>query len=116
MGDISIHFNRTELACQCGCGFDTVDSLLLEGLEAIRAHFERPIRVTSGCRCNVHNASVGGSKGSQHKLGRAADIQVTKVPPSDVADLAEVLGLSVGRYDTFTHVDSRTGSPKRWKG
>jgi uncharacterized protein YcbK (DUF882 family) len=114
MGDISVHFNRDEFACQCGCGFDTVDALLLEALESIRAHFERPIRVTSGCRCKGHNASVGGTPRSLHKQGRAADIQVSKVPPEEVATLAEALGMSVGRYKTFTHVDSRTGVPKRW--
>jgi len=31
-----------------------------------------------------------------------------------VADYAKELGLSVGRYDTFTHVDSRSGPPRMW--
>ena len=115
MGDMSIHFDRSEFACQCGCGFDTVDSLLLEGLEALRAHFEKPIRITSGCRCVTHNVAVGGSLDSQHKKGRAADIAVSGTRPSDVAALAEDLGLSVGRYVNFTHVDSRTGPPARWR-
>jgi uncharacterized protein YcbK (DUF882 family) len=116
MGDVSVHFNRSEFACSCGCGFDTVDTVLLEGLEAIRNHFERPIKVTSGARCTVHNAKVGGSRASQHKKGRAADIQVSRVSPNDVATLAEELGLSVGRYTTFTHLDSRTGPPVHFAG
>ena len=93
-----------------------MDALLLEALESIRNHFERPITVTSGCRCPTHNAAVGGSMGSQHKKGRASDIQVSKVSPIEVADLAEELGISVGRYDTFTHIDSRSGPLARWQG
>ena len=91
-----------------------MDALLLEALESIRNHFERPITVTSGCRCDAHNGAVGGSSLSQHKKGRAADIQVSKVSPNDVASLAEELGMSVGRYNTFTHIDSRSGPPARW--
>lgn len=116
MGSLSKHFSRSEFECSCGCGYDTVDSVLLEGLEAIREHFGAPIRVTSGCRCPAHNFDIGGSQRSQHKRGRAADVQVKDTAPSLVADFAEDLGLSVGRYSTFTHVDSRSGVPKRWEG
>lgn len=111
---LSKHFNREEFACRCGCGFDTVDSMTLEALESIRQHFDKPVTVTSGCRCLVHNKAVGGSEKSQHTKGRAADIQVKGVEPSAVADYATSLGLSVGRYDSFTHVDSRSGLAARW--
>jgi uncharacterized protein YcbK (DUF882 family) len=114
MGDISVHFDRDEFACSCGCGFDTVDTLLLEALESIRNEFEKPIKVTSGCRCMAHNRDIGGALNSQHKKGRAADIKVSSVLPSVVADFAEDLGMSVGRYNTFTHIDSRSGPPARW--
>ena len=114
MGDLSANFNRSEFACKDDCGFDTVDSILLEGLETIRAHFSKPITVTSGCRCFNHNRNVGGSRGSKHMKGRASDIMVEETLPSEVADYAESLGLSVGRYETFTHVDSRSGPPARW--
>lgn len=116
MGDLSGHFNRSEFACSCGCGYDTVDSVLLEALEAIRVHFGQPVTVTSACRCPSHNFDVGGAKGSQHKKGRAADIYVKSVAPADVASFAEELGMSVGRYASFTHIDSRSGPPARWGG
>ena len=116
MATLSKHFNRSEFACQCGCGYDTVDTVLLEALEAIREHFGKPITVTSGCRCPAHNFDIGGSQRSQHKRGRAADIVVQRTPSGVVADFAEELGLSVGRYDSFTHVDSRSGVPARWEG
>ena len=111
---LSEYFKRAEFACSCGCGFDTVDAVLLEALEAIRSHFKQPVVVTSGCRCEAHNEAVGGSKNSQHKKGRAADIQVVSTSPAEVASFAEDLGMSVGRYETFTHVDSRSGPPARW--
>lgn len=104
------YFSRDEFACKCGCGFDTVDALLLEVLTNIRIHFNKPVLITSGCRCDAHNIRVGGSSKSQHKLGRAADIIVLGVSPQDVYDYSvktypNTLGL--GNYDTFTHVDSR---------
>lgn len=109
-------FKRKEFACKCGCGFDTVDAVLLEALIAIREHFGHPVVVTSGCRCERHNALVGGSSNSQHKKGRAADIIVKSTSPALVADYARDLGLSVGEYDTFTHIDSRNGPPRAWWG
>lgn len=110
------HFTREEFACKCGCGFDTVDYGLVVALDAIRDHFDRPVRVTSGCRCEAHNAAVGGSTHSQHKKGRAADIVVDGVPPALVAELADQMGLGgVGRYSTFTHIDTREGV-SRWAG
>lgn len=114
MGDLNQYFSRSEFACKCGCGYDTVDALLLEALREIRIAFGEPVHVTSAARCENHNANVGGGLKSQHLLGRAADIQVRDTEPDDVADYAEALGLSVGRYDTFTHVDTRSGPPARW--
>ena len=114
MAQLSQYFKRSEFACKCGCGFDTVDSILLETLEAVRLHFKVPVTITSGCRCLAHNAAVGGAKASQHTLGRASDIQLKGIPPSEVADYVESIGVSVGRYPNFTHLDSRSGQPKRW--
>lgn len=111
---LSPYFQRKEFACKCGCGYDTVDTVLLEALDAIRSHFGRPVTITSGCRCEAHNEAVGGSENSQHKKGRAADIVVRDTSPNDVANFAEDLGMSVGRYEDFTHIDSRTGPPARW--
>jgi uncharacterized protein YcbK (DUF882 family) len=111
---ISPNFKRAEFACKCGCGFDTVDTVLLEALETIRTHFESPVVITSACRCPSHNKVVGGAPYSQHLLARAADIYVKGIEPKKVADYAESLGMSVGSYDAFTHIDSRSGIPKYW--
>ena len=113
---ISKYFKRAEFACQCGCGFDSIDMQTLEILENIREHFESPVLISSACRCQAHNAEVGGAEKSQHVRARAADIVVQGVFPSDVASYAEDLGVSVGRYKTFTHIDTRTGLSARWEG
>lgn len=113
---ISPHFRRAEFACKCGCGFDTADVDTLAVLDAVRAHFGKPVIITSGCRCAEHNRRVGGAPGSQHVLGRAADIRVVGVEPDAVYDWLAVNfpAASLGRYSTFTHVDTRTGGPARW--
>lgn len=118
MGDLSEHFNRDEFECKCTqCGFDTVDVGLINLLEAVRNHFGKPVIISSGCRCEAHNKAEGGSLKSQHLLGRAADIVVADTSPDAVATFLEVFGAQgIGRYNSFTHVDSRSGRTARWKG
>jgi len=113
MGDLSEHFECNEFACKCGCGFRRVDGRLIEALEALRRVFDRPIHVTSGCRCAPHNRSIGGAAGSQHTVGRAADIQIPGVSPQTVGWVAravvpEFRGIKV--YSTWTHLDVRQGA------
>ena len=45
-------------------------------LDPLREWYGKPIRVTSGFRCEALNEAVGGSNTSQHRLGEAADITV----------------------------------------
>ena len=117
MKKISEHFTRSEFSCRCGCGYDTVDTDLIKMLEDVRTHFKKPIVVTSGCRCEFHNERSGGAANSLHKLGRAADIVVAGTEPDDVADYLEVINApGIGRYSTFTHVDSRSSGISRWSG
>ena len=114
MADLSEHFDRSEFACKCGCGFDTVDAGLLQALEAVRSHFDAAVYISSGCRCESWNLSSGGVDSSQHLLGRASDITVAGYLPEQVAIFAEAIGLGgIGRYETFTHIDSRNDKA-RW--
>lgn len=116
MGDISEHFNRSEFACKCGCGFDTVDIELIEILETVRHRFMRPITITSGCRCADHNYKIGGSKDSQHIKARAADFKVQGVEPKEVYEFLcstfkDKFGF--GLYSAWVHGDSRQAKA-RW--
>lgn len=49
---------------------------LAKELEKIRAHFMRPVFITSGYRCEKLNAAVGGAGMSQHLAGAAVDFVV----------------------------------------
>lgn len=107
---ISEHFKQSEFACKCGCGFDDVNSKLIDVLEDVRNHFNAPVYISSGCRCQQHNQNVGGKPNSQHLLGNASDIKVNGIEPKAVADYLESKypdKFGIGRYQNFTHVDVR---------
>ena len=113
---ISDNYSRFEFACRCGCGFDTVDAELITVLEDVRREFGVPITINSGARCSAHNRAIGGSKSSQHILGRAADIVVRDVASIHVhgylnSTYPQAYGL--GYYEDFTHIDTR-GVRARW--
>jgi uncharacterized protein YcbK (DUF882 family) len=89
-------------------------------LQYIREYLNEPIKLTNAYRCKEHNKSVGGSKKSQHILGKAADIKIKTILPSIVYDLIEdfvkkgyIKQGGVGKYKTFTHYDIR-GYKARW--
>jgi hypothetical protein len=74
------HFTRGEFACKCGgiCdGFPAEpEEKLVRIADGIREHFAAPAIVTSGVRCSMHNANVGGVVGSRHLLGKAMDFRI----------------------------------------
>ena len=117
MGNLTSNFDRSEFACQCGCGFDTVDYMLLLVLEDLRAHFDKEIYITSGCRCRRYNRVVGGRMFSQHPRGRAADVMVSNTSSNIVQNyLCDKYPkrFGIGCYDSFTHIDVRNRKA-RWK-
>lgn len=110
------YFKRSEFACKCGCGTDTVDAELLAVLTDVREHFGAPVIINSAHRCLKHNVSVGGAKGSVHLTGKAADIRVKGVPVDAVWKYLTTKyegKYGIGRYPTFTHVDVRS-TKARW--
>ena len=120
---LSRSFRAKEFACKDGTDPLFVDSELVQVLQAIRDHFGAPVVITSGYRTAAHNRAVGGSRSSQHLLGRAADIQVQDTDPLAVAAYAESLMPGwggVGRYPVksgrakgWVHVDTRPNK-SRW--
>lgn len=115
---LSKNFDRHEFACSCGCASCTIDAGVVKVLQEIRDHFNERVVVTSGVRCMHHNERVGGVSTSQHLQGRAADIVVNNIDPADVANWVDTVypdSLGLGRYSTFTHIDSRQGKA-RWEG
>ena len=121
---ITANFNREEFECSDGSEmplevFNNIIQLA-ENLEVVRAHFGAPVTINSAYRSPVYNRQIGGVPTSQHLGGKAADIVIEGVSPSEVADAIDFLiecGLmkegGLGRYDTFTHYDIR-GTKARW--
>ena len=75
---LSPSFRVREFACK-GSDVVLIDDELVVLLQCIREHFGKPVHITSGYRTTAHNAAVGGSKSSQHLLGRAADFWVAGI-------------------------------------
>ena len=120
---LSPGFKVREFRCRDGSDAIIIDQTLVVLLQAIREHFGRAVVITSGYRTAAHNAKVGGSKSSQHLLGKAADIQVADTSVEDVAAYAESLmpdwggvgryPVKAGRAKGWVHVDTRA-KKSRW--
>lgn len=106
------HFTRKEFDCKCGCAQTKHDVDLSTKLEQLRALFKSPITVTSAYRCPTHNKRVGGSSGSKHVKGQAADVKCANTNPVCFGIVAKELFPAVGIYwygtSAFVHVDTRT--------
>ena len=75
------NFRLEEFKCKCKgkhcTGYPVVlDIQFLKNLQSLRNQYGS-INISSGMRCEKHNASVGGSKTSRHKKGKAADIHTS---------------------------------------
>jgi len=113
VGDLSAHFSSHEFVDSVTGELGADVDHLVEHLEVLRSICgNRPLRILSGWRSTATNAAVGGAPGSQHLLGRAADI------PAGHATLSQALragfrgvGLQ-GRW--AVHVDVRRGPPATW--
>ena len=115
---ISKNFRVREFRCQDGSDVVFIESDLVDILQKIRDHFGKAVTINSAFRTASHNKKVGGATYSQHLYGKAADIKVSGVAPSKVAEYVETLMPNtggIGRYSTFTHVDVRA-TKSRWNG
>jgi uncharacterized protein YcbK (DUF882 family) len=117
------YFKRSEFLCKgvekgiCLCGYDTVDHITFGYLQSARIYFERPLIITSGCRCLKYNRYVGSNDNSQHVAMRAVDHYIKEVSLIELFQFYEHLfngKYGLGLYDTFVHMDTRSGPGARW--
>lgn len=81
------YFDRDEFKCKCGgkyCNGFPVEpkETLVRLADRAREEFGAPATISSGVRCNQHNANVGGVSNSKHKDGVAMDISIKGVSGS----------------------------------
>lgn len=101
------HFKLYEFECPC-CKTVRIKALLLERLEFLRGVWDRPIVITSGYRCEAHNAAVNGVPRSRHRTGSAVDIKMPAVLQDEFCVLAIKCGFTKAiAYGTrnFIHLE-----------
>jgi uncharacterized protein YcbK (DUF882 family) len=93
---------------------------LAKNLQVIRDEIGKPIKINSAYRSPEHNKAVGGVKNSMHVKGKAADIVVTGITPTQLSAIIFMLieqkkikQGGVGIYPNFVHYDIR-GTKARW--
>ena len=62
-----------------------LENVCYEILEPVRAHFDKPITVTSGYRSEALCEAIGSKKTSQHAKGQAVDFEINGIPNIKVA-------------------------------
>lgn len=104
------NFKVREFACKDGSDVIFISDGLVQVLQAIRLHFNKPVTISSAYRTPPHNRKEGGSTYSRHQFGVAADIVVKGIEPRDVAAYAETLLCGtgcIGLYKNYIHIDLR---------
>lgn len=73
------NFSLEEFKCECGGKYCTgypayLSKDLLDNIQALRDHYDMPMTITSGMRCQKYNDSLVGSiSNSRHIKGKAVD-------------------------------------------
>ena len=121
---------RHELACKCGCGYDSMDFETINVVQEMCDHFAKELGIdkvtliiNSAARCLKYNrkpfseGGPGSNDNSQHPLARALDVTLKEVTPYKVWQYLNEKypnRYGLGRYNTFTHVDTASGGARRW--
>ena len=112
---LSANFSLYEFVCGCGCGYDDIDLKFVDKLQCLRDLIEKPIVVTSGCRCHDYNRHIGGVINSPHLDGLAADIQVEGMTPVTLAIIANRINyIRIGIYPVHLHIDIKPPLPSKY--
>ena len=113
--NISRNFKLSEYASGCGAPKLLLHPAIILGVQNIRDICGFPIRINSGYRSEAHNARVGGSPNSLHRLGMAVDLSPVSGKADELTKIittATNLGFVTRIYPNFVHVDC--GKPRKW--
>ena len=115
---ITKNFSSAEMMCSCGCGEDAMDPDFMSILQNIREDMNRPLRISSGVRCQTHNSLVSSTGSNGPHVPRtngtqASDILIAVADALRLVDIARKHGVSgVGisqrgaHAKRFIHIDT----------
>lgn len=117
------NFKRSEFVCRCGCGEVNMDADFIQSLQKLRSLYNKPMRITSGYRCENHpkeQAKRAKGQTGTHSMGKAADIAVAGGDAYElnrmIAQFPEFTGVGwnqTGPWNSrFIHVDTSTDTPR----
>lgn len=116
--DISANFSAVEFRCKCGGRYSNCRRIwahrnLVRACEKYRTKVGSFTPI-SACRCESHNAAVGGSSISQHRYGNAVDIH-QKLTGNQVQALRVASGIGIQRATGLVrHIDLRHLGPSNY--
>jgi uncharacterized protein YcbK (DUF882 family) len=115
--------SELERACKIPDNLRQNGIKLLENLQVIRTHIDKPISILSGYRDEALNIKVKGAQNSYHTKAMAADIRAKDILPKDLFAIIDKLirekkivegGLGLyTRPNGWVHYDTR-GFKARW--
>lgn len=127
-GQITKNFNIKEFSCKNNNEILINKEVIehIQRLQKLRDWYKKAIKINSAFRTAEHNKNVGGSPKSQHLKGIATDISLPKEffsfskerktkflnnIKNKWEELCKIDGIkgAAGFYDTFIHLDSRSG-------
>lgn len=103
------YLNTDEIDCKCSrstCHYTLVNEDVIQAFYEIRLEINRPLRVNSFYRCQVHNEKVGGVETSSHTTGNAIDISTYGLSEYEKEKLEELMREKfdyVKVYKNFIH-------------
>lgn len=97
------YFSISEFACR-HCNENHIDLGFVRELDELRHRYGKPLMVSSGYRCPVHNAKVSSTgRTGPHTTGKAADLLV------DRRDAFQLLRLAMGMGFTGIGIQQKGG-------
>ena len=103
------------MACSC-CGKSDMDEGFMKMLQSIRDEMQRPLKITSGFRCQSRNALISTTgRNGPHTKAKACDILISGADAMRLFAIAQRHGISgIGlsqkgpHNKRFCHIDSLT--------
>ena len=119
MTQLTKNFSREELACP-HCGKCEMDAEFLQVIQDLRDYCGFALTINSGYRCEDHNKRVGGVRASDHKNGRAVDIDLSSLTRTHRDILMYRIGsdpriTGIGLGQNYIHISMRPGKRAMWK-